>query len=208
MLKSVDSLSLGPICDRQFYLALRYFPRRFTAIHERLITLLSAAYLRSTRILNARFPRRVIQPVPDYVSIGLLAHLTIPVVQRALGSQLRATITAALNKLSAYQSYYNLVASDSVASDSIVSVASDSVASDSVASDSIVSVASDSIVSVASDSVASNNVRTFDYQPVCSLLANKCVNIVSHNVRTFDYQSVCSLLANKCVSDIILLPDG
>ena len=70
MLKSVDSYPLGSILERQFYLALHYFPRRFTAIHERLITLLSAAYLRSTRILNARFPHQVLQPVPDYVSIS------------------------------------------------------------------------------------------------------------------------------------------
>ena len=102
---------LGPISERDFYLALRYFPRRFTAIHERLLTQLCAVLVRCERILRRTSPQYCTlwldNSLPSSpLSLGTLARLTIPLAQRALGSQVRATLTVALTELTQYQCYY------------------------------------------------------------------------------------------------------
>ena len=101
---------VGPISERDFYLALRYFPRRFTAIHERLLTQLCAVFVRCEQILQKRksfLPSSLVKDnVSRPLSLGTLARLTISVAQQALGSQARATITADLAELAHYHYYY------------------------------------------------------------------------------------------------------
>lgn len=103
MMDSSSSRPLGPCSEREFYLALRYFPHRFAALHEELVTLLTAAYFRSLRILTRSSE---VSPSPLCQSLGSLAHHTLPLVQRALGSQARATLHRTLHSLSSYQTYY------------------------------------------------------------------------------------------------------
>ena len=102
---------IGPIAERDFYLALHYFPRRFTAIHERIVTQLCAALVRSEQIIRGRrlIPTSLVwldsfSTTP--LSIGTLFRLTISHVQTALGSQARATIIADLAELATYTYYY------------------------------------------------------------------------------------------------------
>lgn len=164
------SYHLGFTTEREFYLALHYFPRRFTAIYEELRTLLCAVYVRSQSLLHRTFSLPCDNP-----SLGLLAHLTIPLVQRALGSQVRATVMADLNSLRQYQPYYtralqlhsvvsvsipSMVISDAVSIPSMV--VSDAVSVTTTIPSMVVPVKKPLIQSIVSDTVSIPSIVIFD----------------------------------------------
>ena len=96
---------LGPISERDFYLALYYFPRRFAVIYEKVFTQLCTALVRSEQILHGR---GIISgsSLSTPLSLGTLARLTTSRVQQALGSQARATLLSELTNLAHHDYYY------------------------------------------------------------------------------------------------------
>ena len=105
LISSSSTLLTASVTEREFYLALCYFPRKFTAIYEELLTQFSAAYVRSEQLLRGRHLSQG-ECLRDPISVGTFVNLTLPRVQRALGSQIRGVLVAVLSSLSVYRPYY------------------------------------------------------------------------------------------------------